>query len=346
MIFTRIKFWIKNARDIALPQSMLPALTALMFCIGEPGFTWWLGILTVIGVGIAHLGMNLADDYFDYRRDSRLRSEISTESIRARMDKCHYIYTGQTTIEATGRAVRNYMIVAGALGSAIVVAQYFIVGLNQALAVILYAMLGLLVGISYSGGPFKLSFYGLGELVIGLMFGPLLMLGVQAGSTGVAFSWPMLALSVAIGAMVTNIIFVHSIMEVRADAAMDKMTLARLLRHRSIMLAAFCIFALVPYVVLGLGIFVFEWWSAWYLLTLLTLPMTINLLVSLYKFVYDRPRHDDPHFWMGPMGDFEAYRKAGVDWFLLRWLMARNIVTFFCIIMILVRIADLIWHLS
>ena len=37
------------------------------------------------------------------------------------------------------------------------------------------------------------------------------------------------------------------------------------------------------------------------------------------------------------MGDFEAYRKAGVDWFLLRWLVARNIVQFFCLIIIIVN---------
>lgn len=343
MLFTRLKFWIKNARDIALPQSMLPAITAFVLCIGQPGFTWWLGVLTVFGVGVAHLGMNLADDYFDYKRDSRLRSDLADDSIRARMDKCHYIYTGQTTIEATGRAVVNYLITAGVLGLVIIGAQWFVSGWQQALAVVVYAVLGLLVGISYSGGPLKLSFYGLGEVVIGLMFGPLLMLGVQAGCTAVAFSWPMFWMSVAIGCMVLNIIFVHSIMEVKADAAMGKMTFARLLRHRALMLTAFTIFVLAPFVILFLGIFVCGWWSPWYLLTLLTLPMSVNLLTSLYRFVYELPHRDEPRFWMGPMGDFAAYREAGVDWFLFRWLMARNCVTFFCVILITVRVFELIF---
>ncbi len=38
------------------------------------------------------------------------------------------------------------------------------------------------------------------------------------------------------------------------------------------------------------------------------------------------------------MGDFQAYRKAGVDWFLLRWLTARNIVMMFCVIIIVVNL--------
>ena len=46
----------------------------------------------------------------------------------------------------------------------------------------------------------------------------------------------------------------------------------------------------------------------------------------------------EPKKWMGPMGDFEKYRIAGVDWFLLRWLVARNIVQFFCLIIIVVNL--------
>ena len=36
--------------------------------------------------------------------------------------------------------------------------------------------------------------------------------------------------------------------------------------------------------------------------------------------------------WMGPMGAFERYRAAGLDWFMLRWLVARNAVQFFCLV--------------
>ena len=32
------------------------------------------------------------------------------------------------------------------------------------------------------------------------------------------------------------------------------------------------------------------------------------------------------------MGDFDRFRKAGLDWFILRWLVARNVVQFFCLI--------------
>jgi 1,4-dihydroxy-2-naphthoate octaprenyltransferase len=41
---------------------------------------------------------------------------------------------------------------------------------------------------------------------------------------------------------------------------------------------------------------------------------------------------------MGPMGDWENYKKAGLVWFLFRWLMARNLVTFFCLFLVIVNI--------
>lgn len=334
----RLLFWIKNARDIALPQSMLPALTAYVLCIGMDGFCWWMGIVAIAGVCIAHLGMNLADDYFDYRRDSRIRSQLSSTSIRARIDKCNYIYTKQTTLQATGKAIIVFLFIAGLCGTSIVVTQYCRTGIRQATAVVIYALLGLFVGISYSGGPLKLSFHGLGELVIGVMFGPLLMLGIQAACTTVTFSWNMFWMSVIIGCMVMNIVYTHSVMEISADAELNKMTLARLLHHRSLMLVCHAIFTLTPFIILPTGIFLMHWWSPWYLLTLLTLPMSVCLLVSLCRFAYGKPTNDTPRWWMGPMGDFEAYRKAGMDWFLFRWLLARNIVTFFCLLLVIVQI--------
>ena len=82
-------------------------------------------------------------------------------------------------------------------------------------------------------------------------------------------------------------------------------------------------------------------WSPWFLLTLATLPMSLYLVKSTWAFINDLPRNDRPRWWMGPMGDWDNYVKAGIDWFLFRWLMARNIDTFFCLIVIVVYVIGL-----
>ena len=260
------------------------------------------------------------------------------------MEKCHYIQSGATDIHHLGWAVVGFLAFAGAMGAIAFVAQWLIHGWQAAMGIVIYAVLGLIVGINYSGKPLELGYHGLGELVIGLMFGPLNMLGIQAALTGTPFTWQMLCMSIAIGCMVTNIVYVHSVMEVNADAELSKMTFARLLmgndvnnhgKQRMILFIGF--FAVVPFIILVTGILL-GWWSPWYLLTLCTLPMSIFLIHSTRLFAYGLPRNDTPRWWMGPMGDWASYVKSGMDWFLFRWLLARNICTFFCLILIIIHI--------
>lgn len=334
---SKIGFWIKNARSISLPQSALPCLTAVVLCIGQEGFLWWLALPVLLGICAAHLGMNLADDYFDYKHDSRTRADISSTSVRARMEKCHYLGEGKATVSQLGWAIVFFLGFAALMGATAFAAQWLIHGWQAAMGIVIYAVLGLVVGINYSGKPLELGYHGLGELVIGLMFGPLNMLGVQAALTGTPFSWQMLCMSVGIGCMVTNIVYVHSVMEVNADAELGKMTFARLLKNKAVIIIFIGFFALMPFAMLALGI-AMGWWSAWYLLTLATLPMSVYLIHSTRLFAYGLPRNDTPHWWMGPMGDWDKYKTAGIDWFLYRWLLARNICTFFCLILMLVHV--------
>ncbi len=345
---SKLGFWIQNARSISLPQSALPCLTAIVLCIGQEGFVWWLALPVLLGICAAHLGMNLADDYFDFKHDSRIRADISSNSVRARMEKCNYldrsaeskneeVESGKATLHQLGWAIVGFLGFAALMGCIAFVAQWLLHGWQAAMGIVIYALLGLFVGINYSGKPLELGYHGLGELVIGLMFGPLNMLGVQAALTGAPFSWQMLCMSIGIGCMVTNIVYVHSVMEVNADAELGKMTFARLLKNKTAMIIFIGFFAIMPFVMLGLGI-ALGWWSPWYLLTMATLPMSIFLIHSTRLFAYGLPRNDTPRWWMGPVGDWEGYKKAGIDWFLFRWLLARNICTFFCLILMMVHV--------
>ncbi len=332
-----IFFWIRNSRAIALPQSALPAGLAIAMCANQPTFVWWTAILTFLGICVGHLGMNLADDYYDFLRDSRIRSTLSATSVRARLDKCRYITSGDATVEDLRRAMIRFFAIATLLGAAAIVGQAVVNGIESAIYPCVYALLGLGLGLSYSGRPLQLCMHGLGELVIGTMFGPLLMLGMQSAVCGIAFSWPVAVMGTAIGLLVTNIVYVHSVMEVAADGELDKMTFARLLyrQTRTPELVMVGLFAMLPFALIGLGI-VLRWWSAWTLLTLLTLPMSIYLIYSLYRFVHHLPTNDNPRWWFGPMTEFQIYKEAGMDWFLIRWLLARNVVMYICLILIIV----------
>ena len=325
----KIKFWIDNARSIALPQSVLPALLAISMGALHDGFSWWMAVVALFGVICAHLGFNLADDYFDYKVGSADKREaLNGEGFRARMHKYPYITSGQATVAELRNAVVVFLTIAVVCGAVILYFRGWHIALIVAIA-------GLL-GISYSGGPLKLGYHGYGELLIGVMFGVLLMIGMQYAVCGV-FDWNVVVLSVAVGMLVTNIVYTHSVIDIVADEKADKMTFARVLGAPKRQLAASALFCLLPFlcVFLGVAFGLFHWA---YLIISVLLPMALFLWQSVRKFVYNEPEDMTIKFWMGPMGNWEGYKKAGIDWFLFRWLMARNLVTFFCLFLVIVNI--------
>ena len=92
----------------------------------------------------------------------------------------------------------------------------------------------------------------------------------------------------------------------------------------------------VPYIMVVIAVVLGQLHPA-FLAVLLVLPMSLWLVGSLNDHVTGKDVELEPKKWMGNMGDWEKYKQAGIAWFLLRWLNARNIVTRFCLILIVVN---------
>ncbi len=329
----KLKFWIDNARAISVPQSLLPSILTISLVASEPDFSWWKAIVATFGVVCAHLGMNLADDYFDFRQDTtRIRAQVAAEGTKTHLEKCHYILSGKSTIRDLAWAIVAFLGVAGLAGASIVL--FSTPAVRWQIAAV--AVGGLLLGISYSGAPLKLGYRGFGEFVIGAMFGPLLMAGMSLATVG-HISSEIWIVSVAVGLLVVNIGYVHSVLDVRADTLSCRKSFAVLVKTKPAMLVALALFTSLPFciVVIGACVGILPWAS---LATLILLPLGVQLVYSTYCFLYDRPIAVEPRWWLGPMGDWEKYREADMDWFLFRWLVARNLVTFFCLILVVVNV--------
>ena len=324
----KIKFWYKNARPISLPQSLLPAMTAIALSYGGDEFSWIAAVASLVGVAMLHLAMNLLDDWFDYKEGSaEARLKVSNEGFRGRMVKYPYLTSGEATSGQLLGASAVFFGIALLMGIVVIAVR----GWN-----ILYWMAAaMIIGVSYSGGPLKLGFRGLGEAVIFIMFGPLMMSGIYYAVTG-DFGWKILLLSTAVGLLVTNIVYSHSVLDSVPDIKMGKKTMAHLMGSEKGQIVFSAFLNVGPYLLVALGVALgILHWA--YLAVLAVLPVSVWLVRSLDDFVMHREVPIEPKPWMGPMGDFDAYRKAGIDWFLLRWLTARNIVMMFCVVLIVVN---------
>ncbi len=326
---SKIGFWFNNARPVALPQSLLPAITAVAMAMASGSFSIIMALLCVVGVVFAHLGMNLADDWFDYKVQVGMkRKQYKTGGMRARMIKYAYLESGEATPGELIAVIAIFLGIAAVCGLA--------VALIRGWEVLYFALAGFIIGISYSGGPLKLGFRGLGELVIFIMFGPLLMTGIYYACTG-ALTSEIVLLSVAVGLLVTNIVYSHSIMDADYDIKVGKRTMAHLMGSRKWQIVLSGIFNIVPYILIVAGVAAgMLHWA--YLFTLAVMPLSVWLVGSLADFAANRKVEIVVKPWMGPMGDFEGYKKNGMDWFMLRWLTARNIVSFFSFIIIVVNV--------
>ena len=324
----KIKFWIDNARPISLPQSMLPALTAVALSVGAGNFSVIAAIASVIGVACLHLGMNLLDDWFDYKVGSaEARQSVANEGFRGRMVKYPYLTSGEASKAQLFKAICCFMGIAAVMG--------LIVMYLRGPMILGWVAACLVIGVSYSGGPLKLGFRGLGELVIFIMFGPLMMTGVYYAITG-TLDWKITWLSIAVGMLVTNIVYSHSVLDAIPDQKMGKKTMAHLMGSGKGQIFLSALLNTVPYIMVVIAVVLGQLHPA-FLAVLLVLPMSLWLVGSLNDHVTGKDVELEPKKWMGNMGEWEKYKQAGIAWFLLRWLNARNIVTRFCLILIVVN---------
>lgn len=318
-LLKKIKFWLENARYHALGQSLWAGLVAIVMGIGYPQFNLKYAIVALVGVLMAHLSVNLLDDYFDFKSGSVEKRNQANEGIRS--GKCQYIIEGKSTLKQLFAVAVIFGLLACLLG--------FYLFYYRGEGILIFAILGAILGFFYSAPPINLSYKGFGELVVGAMFGPLLMNGVFYCATG-TLSLQLLLLSLAIGSLVTNILYVHSLLDMKADIASNKKTLAILLPNNVLRLIALVFFAFYPYWIISVGVIRYKM-PVFLFLTFITIPLSVFLIKLMIEYLKGEKKNYQPKLWMGKMEHWERIKSIGIDWFMIRWFLSRNIMIYFSI---------------
>ena len=288
------------------------------------GFSLFLGLTALAGVFTGHLSINLLDDYFDYKNKSpTVRKDLVHRGIRARLGKCDYI-TSDASLSQLFAVILGLGIFSLLCGITIF--------LFRGVIILAIAVIAALLGFSYSGGPLKLSYRGLGGLAILLLFGPLLLLGVYYSAAG-AFHFSVIFVSISTGLLVVNAGHIHDIMDFEPDKEVGKMTFSVLLGSKSAMLIALGVILACIYGAVAVGVFTGSL-SMVYLSVFLSLPLAIALYWLTATFVHNPNREFSPAAWMGPMPGWAQIQEAGIGWFMIRWYLSRNLQTLFCLLLI------------
>jgi 1,4-dihydroxy-2-naphthoate octaprenyltransferase len=251
--YSRLQIWLLAARPKTLPAAAASAIVGSAVAQYEGAFKPGPALACLLAALLLQIGANLANDVFDYYRGADTAGRL-----------------GPTRVTQAG-LLTPQQVVAG---------MWITFGLAALLGVYLFLVAGwpvLLIGlasiaaaIAYTGGPLPFGYYGLGDLVVFIFFGPVAVCGtyfVQAGRVSAAAVYS----SLPMGFLITAILVVNNLRDIFTDRQVGKMTLAARLGERGARLEyTLCLAAayLVPLAMWAVGLV-----SPWILCAWLSLPL-------------------------------------------------------------------------
>ncbi len=284
----RFLFWFKASRGYSLPMSVISWLIIFVYALKFGNGTIIYGILALIGIAFAHLGTNLFDDYIDFK-----------DNVPKQKYKSTYIVNNETDLKTIFKIVCFYFLVASFVGLFFTVKFGFII-----------PIMAIFVGVLCLIYP-KINHIGLGEIVVGTIFGPVLFYCVYYVMTSQLYNLKILPLSLCVCIFTILVLDVHAYMDYDTDIQAKKRTLCTLLKSKKNAYLAICLLILSGYL-LTLFLILHKIISGWGFLTFLTIPQAYKLLKSI-----------------------KIYNPKNENEFIMNFIMARNLTISYEILLIL-----------
>jgi 1,4-dihydroxy-2-naphthoate octaprenyltransferase len=222
--------WARLARIPFLTGTIIPiTLGAVIAWSSIRAFNPAYFVLALVGGMCLHLGTNIINDYFDFRSGC---DSINTEGLSPISGGSRVLLENLIKPQTAYFVALAFFGVAGLIG--------VVLSLAVGWVILLLGAIGVISGYFYVT---QLATRGVGELIVGLNFGPLMVLGsyyVQAHNLALG---PLVA-SVPVGLLITAILWINEIPDYTADKAVGKKTLVvRVGRKRAVDLYAIIVIA-------------------------------------------------------------------------------------------------------
>lgn len=226
-------------------------------------------LLTLIGIVLLHAGTNMSNDYFDHLSGNDEANQNVTpfsggsQIIQNKLIPAKQILFVALTWFVLGSAIGLYL-------------NYKVNG-----DIVLYlGLIGVFSGFFYTAFPLKLGYRGIGEILIGLNFGVLVIVGSYYVQTEI-LSWRLVPISLPTSLLITAVVYINEFPDLEADAAVNKKTLVvKMGRAKSVygywIIMSLVYLTLVFNVLLGIM-------PVWCLIVFLTLPLTVKAVKILMK---------------------------------------------------------------
>lgn len=255
--------WLLAARPRTLPAAIAPVMLGTAMAIADKHFAWLAAAAAFSVALLLQIGVNLANDYFDYRQG------IDTED---RLGPPRVAQSGLIPPKQVRAGMALTLILS-------LIPGFYLLSVGG-WPVLFIGLACIGAALAYSGGPFPLASHGFGDMFVFVFFGLVAVCGtyyVQALRLT-----PMVWLMGAIeGLLITAILVVNNLRDIQTDRQSGKRTLAVIIGDRG---------SKVEYLLLlgaAYAIPVILWLSrhgsAWMILPLFSLPLALSLMRFIWK---------------------------------------------------------------
>jgi 1,4-dihydroxy-2-naphthoate octaprenyltransferase len=210
----RLGLILLASRPQFLAASAAPILVGSVLGFTAAGtFNMGLFILALLAIMAIHAGANVTNDYFDHLSRNDWVNENPTPFSGGR----RFIQQGLLSPRATLLAGLGYLTLGCGVGLVIVALtrSAFVLGLGLA---------GALGGYFYTAGPVRLGYRGVGEIIIGILFGVLPVYGAYYLQTRTIDALPLLP-SLIVAILIFLVILINEFPDLAADRHVRKRTL-------------------------------------------------------------------------------------------------------------------------
>jgi 1,4-dihydroxy-2-naphthoate octaprenyltransferase len=208
------RIWILAVRPKTLPAAASGVITGTALAFLDGHFKFFPALAAFLVALLLQIGSNLANDVYDYERGADTRERLGPlRMTQAGLLKPEQVKYGMWIVFGFSALLGLYL--------------FYIAGW----VVILIGLTAIISAIAYTGGPFPLGYYGLGDLFVFIFFGIAAVCGtyyVQAGSISASALW----MTLPIGWLIVDILVVNNLRDIKADRAAGKRTLAVRLGER------------------------------------------------------------------------------------------------------------------
>jgi 1,4-dihydroxy-2-naphthoate octaprenyltransferase len=251
------KTWLVALRPVSFTASVIPVLVGTAIA-AQDEFRPLLFVLALAGSVALHAGTNLVNDHFDH-----VKGTDNEESL------------GQSGVIQRGLLSPRAVLMGGIMAFAIATAIGVAITVMTGWPVLALGVASVLAGYFYTASPFSLAYRGLGEVVVFVFMGPVIVMGAYYVQVE-RFAWEAFIASLPIGLLVAAILHANNVRDIENDRRNNKWTLAAL-AGRPIADYEFVALTLGAYVAVVAMIATDA--APWpVLITLITLPIALRLV--------------------------------------------------------------------